>query len=207
MIIQSTKKLLDELNIEHQEILEYDDALFSWHANLITINRRKTVVMINNKNRFIVVMYGLKARDFKRIDEVIINALRETLLDECIKEEVVEKYISQSPKCIFTRTKNRAEITKLNHACNTVKLFFDRFDSETVDPKMVNKIANGYIVKIEESGYEYPYRQMYKDLEPFGEPPIISCRAVELKIVMGLEKLPCEPINNCSIGYYFQETT
>jgi len=42
MLIQCTKKLLDV--IERKPVAyEEENLLFSWHADLITLNRRKTV--------------------------------------------------------------------------------------------------------------------------------------------------------------------
>jgi len=64
MLIQCTKKLLDA--IERKPVAyEEKNLLFSWHANLITLNRKKTVVLVNDKTRYAVVLYGLKAKDFK----------------------------------------------------------------------------------------------------------------------------------------------
>ena len=59
------KETLDELKIK--EIIHIDkQSLFSWHANLITVNRRKTCVLVNDNNRYVIVLYELKAKDFKK---------------------------------------------------------------------------------------------------------------------------------------------
>ena len=112
MLIQCTKKLLDELKIKPAASIE-EQPLFSWHANLITVNRRKTVVLCNDKNRYIVVLHGLKAKDFKHLGELIISAIRETLIDECIKTEIIEQFIDGSPIIAYTKTSNRTMTAKL----------------------------------------------------------------------------------------------
>jgi hypothetical protein len=66
MLIQCTKKLLSELKIETSLPLEEEDTLFSWHANMLTVNRRKTLVLMNDSNRYIIVLHGLKAKDPKK---------------------------------------------------------------------------------------------------------------------------------------------
>ncbi|MGB9680329.1 MAG: DUF6933 domain-containing protein [Thermoanaerobacteraceae bacterium] len=73
MLIQCTKKLLDVIK-RKPVVYQEENLLFSWHANLITLNRRKTVVLVNDKNRYVVVLYGLKTKDFKRFN-VIINSM------------------------------------------------------------------------------------------------------------------------------------
>ena len=59
MLIQCTRKLLDKLDVKPKEAVE-ENSLFSWHANLIKLNRRNTVVLVNDKNRYVIVLTGLK---------------------------------------------------------------------------------------------------------------------------------------------------
>lgn len=106
MIIHCTKKLLDQLNIKPESIFE-EDPLYSWHANLITINRRKAVVLVNDQNRYVIVLFGLKAKDFKTLDENILQGIRKTLQEECIEDEVIEKFLQKLGK--FPSRKQRIE--------------------------------------------------------------------------------------------------
>lgn len=61
MLIQCTKKLLDELNIKPGALHEptgEEEPLFSWHANLIKLKRRKAVVLVNDSNKYVLVLFG-----------------------------------------------------------------------------------------------------------------------------------------------------
>jgi len=71
MLICCTKKLLIELKVE-PELVEEENSLFSWHTNIIVVNRKKVVVLVNDHNRYAVVLYGLKAKDFKRFNEIAL---------------------------------------------------------------------------------------------------------------------------------------
>src|SRR5699024_585038 len=75
MLIQCTRKLLDQLKIKPSEVPRKTQPLFSWHANILTINRRKTVVLVNDSNRYVVVLYGLLAKDFQKLDQLIFEAI------------------------------------------------------------------------------------------------------------------------------------
>jgi len=186
MLIQCTKKLLDVL--ERKPVMyEEENLLFSWHANLITLNRRKTIVLVNDKNRYVVVLYGLKAKDFRRFDEAILNAIRLVLLDECIDEEIVEEYIRQAEKVVYGKTKNSIYVGKMNAACNVVYLFEDLLLDNTVYQTFVSKAASRYWVGKQEEGYTSPNKEMFKDLEAFAGRPIFKCRAVELKVTLEIE--------------------
>lgn len=67
MLIHCTKKLLDELKIAPSVTPDDCDPLFSWRAHIISVNRRKTVVLMCDLSRYVVVLYGLKAKDFKEL--------------------------------------------------------------------------------------------------------------------------------------------
>ncbi|OXT09537.1 plasmid pRiA4b ORF-3 family protein [Thermoanaerobacterium thermosaccharolyticum] len=186
MLIQCTKKLLDVL--ERKPVTyEEENLLFSWHANLITLNRRKTIVLVNDKNRYVVVLYGLKAKDFRRFDEAILNAIRLVLLDECIDEEIVEEYIRQAGKVVYGKTKNSIYVGKMNAACNVVYLYEDLLLDNAVYQTFVSKVASRYWVGKQEEGYTSPSKEMFKDLEAFADRPIFKCMAVELKVTLEIE--------------------
>ena len=69
MYLQCTKKMLDKMNMERFKMLPADDCddgadgFYSWHVNLITLNRRKAIVCMNNLTRYPIVLYRPKTRD------------------------------------------------------------------------------------------------------------------------------------------------
>ena len=69
MIVKGTKKLLAYLKIEpegsSQKVTQEDDSkvspdplLFSWYANMITIERKNILILINEKTRYTVILQG-----------------------------------------------------------------------------------------------------------------------------------------------------
>src|SRR5665647_157308 len=166
MLIHCTKKLLDELEIKPiQDTVE--QPLYSWHANLIMVNRRKIVVLCNDKNRYVIVLHGLKTKDFKNLKGLIIQAIRETLLDESIKVEIIEEFIKRSPEVIFSRTKDKSLVAKMNKACDNVQFYIENLIMGTVIQTGISMKASNYFFRDGESSYSYPNEVMYKDLEPF----------------------------------------
>ena len=77
MLIQCTRKLLKQLDIEPESEIE-EEPLFSWHANLKTVNRRKAVVLANDKNRYVIVLYGLRAKNDKKDISGIVDLNKPT---------------------------------------------------------------------------------------------------------------------------------
>ncbi|WP_227521950.1 plasmid pRiA4b ORF-3 family protein [Bacillus solitudinis] len=187
MQIQCTKKLLDELKVKPSAPLE-EEPLYSWHANLLTVGRRKTVVLVNDSNRYVVVLYGVKTKDFKKIDELILHAIRETFRDEGIMDEAIEQLISQSKEISFTKTKNRTLVARMNKACETLYFYEDLLNTDSLYQSSLSKKISRLLVGDGKKSYIYPNKELYKDLEGLTGRPIFSLKAMELHVTLKLEK-------------------
>lgn len=117
MLIHCTKKLLNELKIAPSIAPDDFDPMFSWRANIIMKNRRKIVVLMCDLNRYVVVLYGLKAKDFKELNERIVAAIRNTLLKEQVNPDVVECYLAKAGEPVFVKNAaaGRFRLEKLSH--------------------------------------------------------------------------------------------
>lgn len=188
MLIQCTKKLLEKLDIKKTESLN-EELLFSWHANLITLNRRKTVVLVNDSNRYAIILHGLKQKDFNKLSELILKAIEETLNIEGIKKEVIDKYINSSKSIIFTKTKNRSLVAKMNNTCDTVYFYEREFEDKSVIQAIVSTKISNYISKGDEDKYFHPNEKMYEDLELLYGGGIFSCKVVKLNIWLDFENI------------------
>ena len=100
MLIQCTKKLLDALKVKPENPPE-EEALFCWHAHLVIMDRRKTVVLMNDQNRYIVVLHGLKAKDCKEFHKLVVQGIRQAFREEGIKEEVIDRYLAHTIEALF----------------------------------------------------------------------------------------------------------
>lgn len=185
MLIQCTKKLLDELKIKPDSV-KYEKPLFCWHANLIMINRRKTVVLMNDSNLYRIVLHGLKAKDFKSLDLLIVKAICNTLMDECITADIVGQFINGSPTVIYAKTKDKATVARLNKACDDVHFFGRQIETSTIIQSHVSRLASNSLAGIGANEYIRPNEALYKDLETFSGKKIFSCQAVELKVTLDL---------------------
>ncbi|GGE27806.1 hypothetical protein GCM10011391_02870 [Pullulanibacillus camelliae] len=186
MLIQCSKKLLDQLKIKPQ-VQNVAEPFFSWHANLMMVNRRKTIVLVNDLHRYVIVLYGLKAKDFKNLPSLITSAIRETYQQEGIKEELVEKYLKQAPQFFFSKTKDRTSVARMNKACETVG-FFDY--EVAIDPSLINvtlsRRASQNMYGAGKNSYIYPYKELIKAFESFSTGSVYNPKAAIVKITLRL---------------------
>lgn len=204
MIINCTKKLQDELKIK-PNLVEITDPLFSWHANIININRRKTLILVNDANRYVIVLHGLKAKDFKNVDTLILDAIKETMLVDCIKPEIAEKYIIDGGQVVFSKTQNKALVARMNKGCVAADVFDTEYNTDTISQPGVTKKANSYIFIEIDKNYFHPNELFYADLEKLYGSPIFSTKALVLKVKLDLEKFDIWRRVIVPLNYNFEE--
>jgi len=186
MLIRCTKKLLAELKVE-PETVEEENSLFSWHANIIVVNRRKAVVLVNDQNRYAVVLYGLKAKDFKRFNETALQGIRETFQGEGISDKVIDQYLLHTSEVSITKTKDRTSVARMNKACENVYFLDDLWDVDSIfQPDMGIRISH-FLVGDGKKSYIVPNKEMYKELTLFAGQSIFEEKAAILKVTLKLE--------------------
>jgi hypothetical protein len=187
MLIRCTKKLLTELKITPTEVEEVNP-LFSWHANVLLLNRRKVVVLVNDLTQYPIVLYGLKAKDFKNISEVAVAAIRETFKAEGIKEEVIAHYFAQADEQVhITKTLDRTLVARMNKSCETVT-FFDELmvEDSIVQPAWSMRVSK-FMVGRPVVRYVYPNKELYEALATLSEQSTFDGSAVVLNVTLRLD--------------------
>lgn len=109
MIIECTKKLADAMKLS---LNQYEPTMagsfYEWHANIFLLNRKKGVLLMNNKTRYCIVLYGLKMEHFKKFDTIVLEAIKETFLEEGFSSATVDKYIMNCDKVSYSKTHDRS---------------------------------------------------------------------------------------------------
>lgn len=166
MIIECTKKLADTFKIELEDYESRSkNAFYEWHANLFTFDRRRGILLMNNKTRYCIVLYGMKLTHFKRFDEIVINAIREPFLEEGFKEEIVNNYIDNCNTISYTKTHDRSIIGQMNEFYISISWQIeDYIPSESLNLVKLNKWV-GSSLMCGSLGYEYPINLLKKEME------------------------------------------
>jgi hypothetical protein len=184
MIIQCTKKLLAYLDIQPQEKTEpVNDPMFSWHANLIEVYHQYVMVMMNDASRY-VVSIAVDA-DYDFLEVALKQSIREALLDECIDEALVDKYLASSGTIIFSKATNRSFLAQMNYSCNDVAFYSSLLNFEKVNQLVNSRHVNNDTVRFKDV-YISPKLRLVKCFEEAYQVPIYRCLALELRIKLML---------------------
>ncbi len=125
MQIGCTKKLAEYLRIQAVPADTAIDPLFSWSANMIMVNHRRTIVVSNDASRYAFILYGIKRGDVKNIETLILEGVKACLETMCFTPTIIDQYLQDcGEQVMFSKTANRSVVAGLNNVCERVHLFF-----------------------------------------------------------------------------------
>lgn len=197
MIIQCTKSLLDKIGIKGNELAssegneELPHSLMAWHANFVSIDRRKAIVLMNNETRYTVVIYRPSTKDFSKIKDLIVEAIREALRMEGIRKEAIEAYLTSAGEITFSKTASRSMVAKLNNAVRDLQCMWEYLDENTKIQRYIS-LVTGRMIQLEgkNPGF-YPYERMLACLDKlYGQgdkKEILDVSLYQLKIKIDIE--------------------
>lgn len=197
MLIQCTKKLLDKIGIKENELVSRDnndrfpENFNAWHANIITINRRKAIILMNNETRYPVVIYRPVKKDFTNIKTLILEAITEALRIEGVSQVVIDAYIEGNKEVSFSKTANATMIGKLNNTVKDVEIREEYLDAETKIQREISLQAGRMIQTYDEKhDYGFPIEKTLECLELIYESDkkgVLDVELYQLKIKLNLE--------------------
>ena len=121
MLIGCTKNLLEFLKVTPVKREGAVDPLFSWTAHLIVLNRRKTLVAVNDATKCCFILHGLTAKQLSEIPELMMSGIRAVLESEYIAPDIIEKYLDDCGRELVLTTTLRSGVSYCNKACERVK--------------------------------------------------------------------------------------
>jgi hypothetical protein len=113
-ILRCTKKLLTELKAKPQEETISLNELGSWHANLLTIDRRKCILFTHDSTLYSFFVPGLKKLQFENFREVFGQNLFKNLLWENFSQNQIEIILDEHREIIIAKTNNRSVLGSMN---------------------------------------------------------------------------------------------
>ena len=112
LAIKFTQKLLNDMNIAPLTLGE-TDPLFSWHVNILQLNR-KYIIFVNDASRLCLIISGIKSNQTKKLQEKFISDLKEYLLLEGVRKNLVNQYILEAGEINIGKTDNKSVLGTMN---------------------------------------------------------------------------------------------
>lgn len=107
IVIRLTQKLLKDMKIDPLEV-DIVAPLFSWHCNILILNRKKHILFINDFSRLSVIIDGVRSSQPKVLKEKFLSVLNTYLVQEGIDRRIIDSYIRDGQEMVISKTNNRS---------------------------------------------------------------------------------------------------
>jgi len=163
-IIHCTKKLLKELDESPSSSIAPEPLsgfLGPWHANLIRIERRKCILLTNDRTLYSILIPGVKKKDLVNFRELFALHLKMNLEKEGFGQEDTKKALEEYGEITIAPTKSRSVLGSMNDLADQADFLVSRAgglekgDMLTVN-MMLNRIPMGAIK------YRYSIDKVYE---------------------------------------------
>lgn len=185
MILSCTKQLLDEIGICAEKLDAAVDPMYTWTANLIRINRRKTLVAVHAASRAVFVLYGITAKHKKILPQLIQEGIRTLLRSEYIKPEIIEEYLEgYGGSVLFCANNVRAHVNYSTFACREVQNFAQNFCED--DLFQEDLLAHINAAPLASKQYQCAYESLAECFAQRYGNALYSCCMLELDVTLDL---------------------
>lgn len=186
MYIGCTKKLIEYAKIAPIVSLG-TEPFFSWSANMIIINHRRAIVVINDAVRYGFMLYGITAKTIKNLNSLISEGIRSCLEAECVSEEIINQYMRDCGNITYGKTTNRSNVARMNKLCERTYYFAADLNSDFILQRHLIGRINNDVFDIN-GQYSSPSDLLYGELEKhYSTQNIRSCRAAILDVRLDIE--------------------
>jgi hypothetical protein len=137
---EETRRLFEEKSTDKPS--ESQDLFYSWHTHLFVILRKKYIMVMNSKTRYLFVLGPVVAKDIKKLDEMIYSGIQENLEADGINSSFIERYMQQMDGIEYMKTSERPIIGQMNDSIFYVESV-QEYDGMLNIPKMnrsLNKV-------------------------------------------------------------------
>ncbi len=113
--VRCTNKLLKELRIKPVEFDTTGELLVrDWHANILTINRKKCILVTHTLSLYSFFIYGVTRKDFDSFITLFNDHLRAQLKSEGLSKPALFDTKGDDVDLIITKTNNRSVLGSMN---------------------------------------------------------------------------------------------
>lgn len=148
-VIGATKKLQSQIDktIEITEEYEQIPQIYQWQANIIKVNGRKCLILMNNSTALNLTLFGLESPQFENIDNVIKGSMNQLFQTLGIEESIAEQMLEASQEIVYTKTSSRQTLGLMNEVKSSIEQQTKNKEYKDIDAVTINQKNNRMIFK------------------------------------------------------------
>ncbi len=128
MRIACTLKVIDKWRLKPQKTT--NEPFHSWHANLIKVNHRQSLLLMNDETKYCALIYNVARVRAGALGDKIVEAIKRAFLAEGYRSEIADRYFELAGELVFSRTQSRSVLTTMNTAAQIASSLEFAFDPD-----------------------------------------------------------------------------
>jgi len=115
--LHCTQKVREQFGIRADRLAESktsNAALGNWYVNLLTIDRRKTLIFMSERTLLSFLLFGVKKRSGVVLAELFVNGLVQLLELEDFTDPAIHRAIGAGGQLQYSKAGNRKALGNLN---------------------------------------------------------------------------------------------
>lgn len=109
-IISCTKKLFEISKFIEEPDPKTDEELYKWHAHLFRMERKNNIILMNNKTRYSIILFGMKKEHYQKFNLIFKEIIQDNFRAEEIPEPIINDYTNKMKDPIYSKTYDRSVI-------------------------------------------------------------------------------------------------
>ena len=164
-----TIPLQKHLKLKSSSYGESTDLFFCWELHIIRFQGKNALAAVNANNRFLVLLAGMKAADWKLLPKRFEEAVTMGFLSEGYTKEQIDAYFNLAGDPVLTKTHGRKPVGGMNKAIDYLYYMPELIDPEHLYQEFHCRFLNRDIcspIGFEE--YGYPVEFLEADMKRIG---------------------------------------
>jgi len=151
---------------------EQADLLYCWELHRLEALEGDTFIAVNASNRYTLVFMGMQAADWRRLEELLVDAIAQSFSYEGYTSQQVDAYLLASGQPHqFTKTHGRKSVAGLNRAVDVFEGYSYIMDDSQLYQLHLSMLLNNdscHAAGFPGEDVAHPYEYLARDLERVG---------------------------------------
>jgi len=152
VIIQTTKKLQTFLKTNGVALPVFAEPFACWHGNLITIKRRKALLLTHNLSLYSIFIYGVTQKELPYLPQRIRERLKQQLICDEFSIAQITEMLAFSEAFSYFKSSDRKVLGIMNDMVHTITLHIELGDE--IDERKLSSRINRTPYKV--GNFSYP---------------------------------------------------
>jgi hypothetical protein len=126
LYLKCTKKVLDFAGIKADfipAVMNEPTDLGSWYVNMFTVDRKKTLIFMNERTLMSFIAYGVKKSNCSDLRPMFFGGLEQLLQMEKVPDDRMGQIIKSYADTRYSKTDSRTSLGNMNDLVFAYKLF------------------------------------------------------------------------------------